>query len=553
MYLFFTKNVNNILPICGQQSAGSSKKRQDSLNYDLTAFSDFLAYILRRVYGIKPYLITIVAQVTHDPINKRKGGRPAADAGRENDMGETLNKKKGFEMPHVFVILLLIMVLVTALSYIIPSGAFDRVDGNAVDPDSFHFVENENPISFQDFWSALYDGFVNGSTIMGSLLLSAGSLGILNSTGVLEKGVKKLTKITNGKNLIAIIIFYLYFAGMNILGAGEGVYPFFPIVTAIIMSLGYDRLMAGATIMFAATAGFACGMVNMFTTGISQEMVGLPIFSGIGYRFIVFLVLGTIGLVSVLMYGRKIRKDPNKSYEAEEYKKNLAELAAKEKSEGSEEVSFTWREGLTLIIFLALVIFIAYGCLELGFTLAQFAAYYVVFAIIVAVIYRINPNKFCAIFVQGASQVLTAAFAIGMAQSVMVLLTQGQIMDTLVYYMGNALDGKSPLITLLLIFLFVTGFNFLVVSGSGKALMMMPIMSPLGKMLGINQQVMVLTYQLGDGITNMFWPGGGLISCSLCGLNYGTWIKMAWKTFVTMIVSGYVLICIANAIGYGPF
>lgn len=456
-------------------------------------------------------------------------------------------------MPHVFVILLLIMLLVTVLSYVVPSGAFERGEGNAVDPDSFQFVENENPISFQDFWSSLYTGFVNGATIMGSLLLSAGSLGILNSTGVLEKGVKKLTKVTNGRNLIAIIIFYLYFAGMNILGAGEGVYPFFPIVTAIIMSLGYDRLMAAGTIMFAATAGFACGMVNMFTTGISQEMVGLPLFSGIGYRFVVFLVLATIGLVSILLYGRKIKKDPSKSYAAEEYKQSLADLAAKENAGDSEEDSFTWKEGLTLIIFLALVIFIAYGCLELEFTLAQFAAYYVVFAIIVAVIYRISPNKFCQIFTQGASQVLGAALAIGMAQSVMVLLNQGMIMDTLVYYMGNALEGKSALITLLLIFLFVTGFNFLVVSGSGKALMMMPIMSPLGKMLGINQQVMVLTYQLGDGITNMLWPGGGLISCSLCGLNYGTWLKMSWKTFLTMIVSAYVLICIAHTIGYGPF
>ena len=388
-------------------------------------------------------------------------------------------------MPHVFVILLLIMLLVTVLSYVVPSGTFDRDANNVIDTDTFHYIENENPISFQDFWSSLYDGFVNGSTIMGSLLLSAGSLGILNSTGVLEKGVKKLTKITNGKNLIVIIIFYLYFAGMNILGAGEGVYPFFPIVTAIIMSLGYDRLMAAGTIMFAATAGFACGMVNMFTTGISQQIVGLPLFSGIGYRFIVFLVLATIGLVSVLLYGRKIRKNPDKSYAAEEYKKNLADLEASKESGADEDVSFTWREGLTLIIFLALIIFIAYGCLELKFTLAQFAAYYVVFAIIVALIYRISPNKFCSIFVQGASQVLAAALAIGMAQSVMVLLNQGQIMDTLVYYMGNALAGKSTLVTLLLIFLFVTAFNFLVVSGSGKAVMMMPIMSPLGKMLGI--------------------------------------------------------------------
>ena len=193
------------------------------------------------------------------------------------------------------------------------------------------------------------------------------------------------------------------------------------------------------------------------------------------------------------------------------------------------------------------------GCLKLGFGLGQFAAYYICYSIILAVIYRISPNQYCQIYGKGASQVLVAALAIGMAQSVMVLLKQGQIMDTLVYYMGNALDGKSALITLLLIYLFVTAFNFLVVSGSGKAVMMMPIMSPLGKMLGINQQVMVLTYQLGDGLTNMLWPGGALVCCSLIGINYGDWIKMAWKTFLTMIVCGYVLICIANGIGYGPF
>lgn len=95
----------------------------------------------------------------------------------------------------------------------------------------------------------------------------------------------------------------------------------------------------------------------------------------------------------MLLYGRKIRKNPDKSYAAEEYKKNLADLEASKESGADEDVSFTWREGLTLIIFLALIIFIAYGCLELEFTLAQFAAYYVVFAIIVALIYKISPNS----------------------------------------------------------------------------------------------------------------------------------------------------------------
>lgn len=476
----------------------------------------------------------------------------AVSAADTNLMGENLNQKKGFQMPHVFIILFCIMILVTVLSYIIPSGTFER-EGNVVNPDQFQFIEQENPISFQDFWSAIHVGFVNAATIMGSLLLCSGALGILNHTRALEIGVNKLNQVTKGKSIIALVIFYIYFAGMNVLGIGEGAYPFFPIVTALVVSMGYDRLTAAGVIMFAATGGFACGMVNMFTTGISQQLVGLPLFSGIEYRAVVFVVLFIIGLISAISYAIKIKKDPDKSYIADEYKQDLENLNRAKENAEQEVLKFTWREIVTLVLFLVLILWTAYGCLKLGFTLAQFAAYYILYSVIIAFIYRISPNKYCQIFGQGASQVLVAALAIGLAQSVMALLNQGQIMDTLVYYMGNALNGKSALITLLLIYLFVTAFNFLVVSGSGKAVMMMPIMSPLGKMLGINQQVMVLAYQLGDGLTNMLWPGGALVCCSLIGVNYGKWIKMAWKTFAVMIAAGYVLICIADMINLGPF
>lgn len=459
-------------------------------------------------------------------------------------------------MPHVYAILFIIMLLVTLLSYIIPNGEFERTltesGQTLVNTDNFQFIKNEDPIGFMDFFSSIYTGFVEAGTIMGSLLICSGSLAILNYSGALESGIRKLTEVTNGKNVIAILIFYVYFAGMNIMGAGEGCYPFFPIVTGIIISLGYDRIMGMMTICFAATAGFACGMVNLFTTGISQQLVGLPLFSGIGYRAIVFAVMFIIGLVSALLYGSKIRKNPDKSYVADEYKAQLAEQA-ESKDDEKEQVPFDGKRKLALIIFVAVVLFTAYGCLKLEFGLGQFAALYVVMAIILAVIFRINVNQFCQLFTQGASQVLGAAFAIALARSVMVLLNQGKIMDTIVYYMGNGLQGKSAVVTLLLIFLFVTAFNFLVVSGSGKAVMMMPIMSPLGKMLGINQQVMVLTYQLGDGLTNMLWPGGGMVCCALTGTNYGDWLKASWKTFVTMIVSGFILIIIANAINYGPF
>ena len=168
-------------------------------------------------------------------------------------------------------------------------------------------------------------------------------------------------------------------------------------------------------------------------------------------------------------------------------------------------------------------------------------------------LFRISPNEVCNRFTAGAARVLGPALAIGFANGVMVLLNEANIMDTVVYYMSNALQGKSPMITLLIIYVFVTCLNFFVVSGSGKAVMMMPILSPLGQILGINQQVMVLTYQLGDGLTNYLWPAGAAVACALCGIDFGKWFRFAIKAIGTMMVAAYILIIVANAINYGPF
>ena len=150
-------------------------------------------------------------------------------------------------------------------------------------------------------------------------------------------------------------------------------------------------------------------------------------------------------------------------------------------------------------------------------------------------------------------RVFAAAFAVGLAQSVVVLMNQACIMDTIVHGMAVLLENRSALLALLIIFVFVTLFNFLVVSGSGKAVIIMPILQPLGKILNINQQVLVLTYQYGDGITNSFWPGSSLVQLSMCGVDYGAWIKFCWKIYLSFVVSAFILIMIAHGIGYGPF
>ncbi len=467
-----------------------------------------------------------------------------------------MNNKKKFNMPHVFIILLIIMGIVLVLSYIIPAGTYDRyIDENGIeviDPDSFKYIEQEDPIGFLDFFNSIYNGFIGGSTIMGTLLICSGILNLLSVTGTFAAGIHKLIGGSKGKELIVVWAFYTIFSIFGVLGYGEASFPFYAIATAVIMALGFDRVSGAAVIMVSQAAGFSSGLLNIFTTGLSQQIVGLPLFSGMGYRALSFAVFYIIGLAYTLSYCRRIRNNPQKSYVKDEYSRQLSgELDLS--GEIGEQVPLTSKRIIALVAFALLIVIQGYGCSTLGWGMPELASIYIIFGIIIAIIFRIKPNDVCRYITEGAMPVIGPCFAIALARSVMELMNQAQIVDTMVKFMGDSFTGKSSMVTLLLILLFVTAFNFFVVSGTGKAMMMMPILSPLGKILGINQQVMVLAYQFGDGFTNYLWPAGCMVGCALCKLDYGAWFRFAYKIIGLQIIASYVMLVIADAINLGPF
>ena len=454
-------------------------------------------------------------------------------------------------MPHVFIILLVIMLFVVVLSYLIPSGSYERITDSAgitvIDPDTFSYVENETPITFMDYFEAIYTGFVNGATIMGTLFISSGVIYLLEVSGAFGAGIGMILKKTKGREFSVVCIFYTIFVIFGVLGYGEAAYPFYPLAVTIGFALGYDRMVGTALAIVGSTVGFTSGLMNTFTTGVAQQIVGLPLFSGIGFRAVGLVVFYIIGLIGLYTYCRKIKRDPRLSLMSEEYMNQKQE----KHTDGMEEMNI--RRALGLLVFLGIIIVQGFGCIKLGWSFPQIAAIYVIMGILLAIIFRFGPSEACQLFCQGAVRVFAAAFAVGLAQSVVVLMNQACIMDTIVHAMSTLLENKSAVLALLIIFVFVTLFNFLVVSGSGKAVIVMPILQPLGEILHINQQVLVLTYQYGDGITNSFWPGSSLVQLSMCGVDYGSWIRFCWKIYLSFIASAFVLVVIAYGIGYGPF
>ncbi|MDR3337370.1 MAG: TIGR00366 family protein [Treponema sp.] len=465
---------------------------------------------------------------------------------------ENLQKKKGFRLPHVYIIMLILMVFVSILTYVVPAGTFERFQPPGammpvVKPGTYTSLPS-SPVTPIQFLSSVYNGFVRASSIIAVLLIACGMIQVLQSTGAFTAGIQRLVKRSKGKEIWVVVLFYTLSVILGVLGWAEGQYPFYPIVLALFLSLGYDRMVGTGVMLLALAVGFTSGMMNPFSVGLSQQIAGLPLFSGIGYRFIGFLVFYFIALFFLLRYCIKIKKDPSKSIVAAEYQQQRATTV-----EVGEEVPFTPKRMAALILFIVTIFFVVLGSLKFHWQFPQICGIYILLSAVLTVLFRIPLDTACNEFTKGMMNIIMPCMVIALAGGVTQLLETGHILDTFVNAMGQSLGGQSPLVTLLLIYIFVTIFNFFIASGSGKSVILMPILSPLGKILNINQQVLVLAYQYGDGFTNTIWPAGTLVVLSMFGISYGQWMKFCWKAYACLIVAGYVLIVIADKIKLGPF
>lgn len=229
---------------------------------------------------------------------------------------EGKTKKKGVHMPHVFIILLFIMLLIVVLSYLIPSGKYETVTDSKtgmeiIDPEKFAYIENENPITFMNYFEAVYKGFVNGASIMGTLFICSGVIYLLEVSGAFGAGIQKILRKTRGKEFSVVFIFYTVFVLFGVLGYGEAAYPFYPLAVTIGFALGYDRLVGTGLAIVGSTVGFTAGLMNMFTTGVAQQIVGLPIFRGsdfVRWAFLCFISSALSVFTHIAAKLRRIRK-----------------------------------------------------------------------------------------------------------------------------------------------------------------------------------------------------------------------------------------------------
>ena len=461
-----------------------------------------------------------------------------------------------FKIPHTYVLVSCIIIIAALLTHIVPAGEYARIEDpntgkTVVDPNSFTKVEG-NPVNPFEVLSAVPRGMMAAAQITFFIFIVAGSFQIITSTGAIEAGIYKVASMLRGKEQLLIPIFMFIFSLTGaFLGFAEENIVFIPVAISLARALGYDAIVGMSLVTLGGAVGFNSGIMNPFTVGIAQGIAELPLFSGIGLRIIIWIVFLSVSVYYVMRYAKKIKDRPELSIiadvELEERKNKTVDLTEEKTLSPSHYLVF-----LTLAAGLAIIV---YGVYEFGWYINEIAAVFLGMGLISGAIGRINPNQMAQEFINGARGIIFGALVVGIARTILIVLQDGIILDSIIYGLASVISGLPKTLSAVGMFIVQSLINFVIPSGSGQAATTMPIMVPLADILGLTRQTAVLAFHFGDGFSNTFTPTASTLmaSLSIAKISYDKWLKYYGKLFLIWTLMGAVFMVIAVIINYGPF
>jgi uncharacterized ion transporter superfamily protein YfcC len=457
------------------------------------------------------------------------------------------------KVPHVFALLFIITVIMALLTWVIPAGQFDRAEDpvtgrTLVVPNSYHAIE-PNPQGIADIFTAVVSGWEQAATMIFMVFFIGGMLKMLEDTGTMKLGLAHMSNALKGKEVIALILVTTIMSLGGATGAfANPVVALIPVGIALAKGLGYDPLVGFSIIYLGAYSGFNVGFANVFTIGIAHTIAEIPKFTGLGVRILLQIICLLLTLQHIIRYANKIKKDPTASltYDLETEHDNVDIL--------EDLAPFTTTHAIIAVIAFAAFGLLTYGAVNLGWGISQFSAIFLAAAVIIGLVGGLGVNGTARTFVKGCSGMAYAALVIGMARSISVVMQQGNIIDTVIYWLSLPITAVGPLIGANLMYVANTVINFFIPSGSGQAVTVMPIMVPLADIAGISRQVACQAFQFGDGFSNIIIPTASTVMASLgiAGVPYERYVRWVWPLLLKFFLIGFVTLTLGVMFNWGP-
>jgi len=462
------------------------------------------------------------------------------------------NKRWYEQFPHPVVLIFFIIILMTLLTYILPAGSFDRieVDGRQrVIPGTYQANPDASPVSFLDMFRAIPQGFIDAAHIVFIVLSSGVMFGVLERSGMIENTVGTLVKRMGLKNRYLLVVLFTYLYGLlGVMIGYENNIAMVPIAAVVCLAIGGDLMLAAGVGVGAITVGFGLSPINPYTVGVGHSIAEMPLFSGAVLRSILcFSGLSVLAFFNV-RYLKRILEDPNKSMGKGLNTKGFA------LSKPLQDYSVSQRDWLILGIFLAGIIVMLYGIFQYHWYINDLSAIFVIISIVAGLASGLSGRQLSETAFKSMSAVIPGAFMVGFATSIKVVMEMGGIGDTIAHGLSSGLTGLPTYASAIMMSLAQSLINLLIPSGSGQALATLPIMIPVGEVLGLTRQSTILAFQIGDGVTNLFNPslGGLLAMLGLCRVPFDRWLRFIIPVMLSILLVAWVFLMISVAINWGP-
>lgn len=469
---------------------------------------------------------------------------------------------------NTFAIILAIIGIVAVMTWIVPSGAYEKieVDGRQVVVAGTYHPVPANPQGLFDVLKAPIQGFSNTAEVVVFLLVIGGVLSVVEKTGAIAAGIQAASAFFQRRPKLRFLFIPLGIITFSLCGATFGMCEealiFIPIFIPLALSLGYDSALGTAIPFIGAGVGFAAAFTNPFTVGIAQGIAQVPLYSGIGYRFIIWIICTSVVITWLSFYARKIRKNPQASltYDFDIEKRKELKL-------NKEETRMTRRQKLVLLAFGLGMVGLVVGVLKpqicdmikgmwgvdlmemlhleaTGWYITEIAALFLGIGFLCAVLGRMKMSQFNDAFFEGVRGMAEIAMLLCFAQAIVLIANNGHILDTLLEYMSGMIKHLHPVCASWAAMVLQTVIDFFIPSGSGKAVLTMPILAPLADLIGITRQTMVLAFQLGGSWMNMVIPTDPVTIAAIgfARIAYGKWLKWMLPLLVLMYLLSFALL-----------
>ncbi|MCL4410242.1 MAG: YfcC family protein [Gammaproteobacteria bacterium] len=436
------------------------------------------------------------------------------------------------------IILLSILLFAGLLTYLIGSGELVR-DGRLVMPDSYQTLDKDRslnnlwrvdndselaqPVSLFQLLLSIPQGLERGANLIFMVLLIGGMFGIVTKAGAVTAGLERLLGALRGNVYVLVpTLMVVFAAGSTFLGLASEYLLIIPLMVAMAQRLGLSNLMGLAILTIPVKAGFLASVTNPVALTVAQPLVDIPVFSGISMRLVAFCVFTLVGILFVMVMIKREGFDPKVKIEFDTGKLSL-------------------RHALILLTLLLGIGFLVFASTNWGWRNQQLSAYYIGLAIVLAAMSGLGASGAADAFVDGMKRILLAAILIGVAFAIAVTLQNGQILDTVIFNLTALVGEDNPMLAVQGMFVSQMLLDVLIPSTSGQAAVSMPILGPIGQLVGLTPNVTVLAFLFGNGISTIFTPTSGTLLAYLATAQVG-WAT--WAKFVLPLVGIYIVLCV---------